>query len=166
MKIFSNLNSLGKGIAGFVLLVVGLVFLIIVFKNTLNDFPIWFFGRDVSAVVEETWVEKTGENNAGELTFQYFIRYNFTAPSGESVTGTSSLAGMEWSGISEGSEVKVTYFPPNPSHNRLNDSRFMLVLLCSYIPLIVLTWFGLFAGWKLISADFKREELHPWTFEN
>jgi hypothetical protein len=40
-------------------------------------------------------------------------------------------------GLEEGSPVAVVYFPPYPTHNRLDESRFIPVLACAYVPLVV-----------------------------
>jgi hypothetical protein len=160
---FPDLNSLGKKIAGFLLLAVGLAVFIILIQNTIKDFPIWFFGESVEGVVEETWYELLGEDTAGELAFQYFVRYSFTAPNGETITGSTSLSAQEYSALNEGGEVLIVYSSLNPANNRVDDSRFKPLLLCSYIPFIILSWFGLVMGWRLLSSEFKKFETAPWA---
>lgn len=151
-------HSLPKKTAGFVLLAIGLLFLIILLRNIVHDFPIWFFGRRVPGVVEETWYEVIEESDAGELSFKYFMRYSFTTPNGETLEGSTSLAAQEWSALSEGSEVPIVYSPFNSLNNRLDDSRFVPLLLCAYIPFIFITWFSLATGWNLLSEAFRKPE--------
>ncbi|MEN8242730.1 MAG: DUF3592 domain-containing protein [Chloroflexota bacterium] len=160
----SNFDSLGRKIAGFVLLLVGLVFLFFVLRNTVRDFPIWFFGQSVSGVVDETWYEMV-EENAGEMSFTYFVSYHFTAPNGETHTNSSRLSAQEWMALSSSGEVIVVYSSLNPENNRIDDSRFIPLLFCSYLPFVAATWFFLTNGWKLLYAEFKEPDEELWVVE-
>lgn len=129
----------------------------------LKDFPIWFFGRDATAVIVENWLEKENENDLHDTTYQYYVRYRFTTPDGEVFTNTSSVSGNEWSGLGAGSEVLVAYSPFDPSNNRIDDSRYMPILICSYIPFLILCWLGLMSGWRLLDLQLKNAERQPWN---
>ncbi|MGD2027600.1 MAG: hypothetical protein PVI99_07270 [Anaerolineales bacterium] len=165
MSNFSTEKSLGKILGGLALLVLGLSFSFLVIKNTITDFPIWFFGDSVLGVVDEKWYEITSEEDAEELTFKYFARYNFISPDGEKITGSTSLSAQEWSALINGGAVRVVYSPLNPENNRIDDSRFRPLLLCSYIPFLILSIFFVVQGWNLLSGEFKKRESVPWRVE-
>ncbi len=61
-------------------------------------------------------------------------------------------------GVERGSTIDVVYFPPYPAHNRLDESRFIPVLACSYVPLIAIGLVGWMGGRRLVrSALFVNE---------
>ena len=157
-----NDNSLGKKIAGILLFAIGLTFLIFLLKDASKDIPIWLFGRNVTGVVEEKWYELIEENNAGELSFEYFMGYSFTTPQGERMTGSSRLSAQEWVMYTEGGEVDVIYTSFNPANNRVDDSRFRPLLICSYIPFALVIWFCLIWGWNMLSEEFRKVRPVPW----
>ena len=154
-------DSVGKKIVGFVIFAFGLILCILLIKNAAKDFPIWVFGRQTTGVVEKKWYELVGENNAGELAFDYFLSYKFASPNGETLTGSTSLAAQEWMAHEEGGEVDIIYASFNPSINRVDDSRFRPLLACSYIPFILIVWFSLVWGWNILSEEFKRVRAIP-----
>jgi hypothetical protein len=53
-------------------------------------------------------------------------------------------------GMEKGSVVPVVYFPPYPSHNRLDESRFVSVLACAYVPFAFLGGFGAVASLRVM----------------
>ncbi|MDY0018868.1 MAG: hypothetical protein RBT47_02595 [Anaerolineae bacterium] len=53
-------------------------------------------------------------------------------------------------GAEQGSPVAVIYFPPYPQHNRLDDTRYILILLLSYLPFAVIGGGALWGGWHLL----------------
>lgn len=163
MGAFSNMDSLGRKILGFILLSTGVIGLFFISYNMIRDFPIWFFGHEVTAVVEETILELDEENAAGEMSFKYYVRYQFTTLDGDTVTGMSKLGIQEWSSLSEGNEISVVYSPIDSTNNRMDDSQYMPMMLCAYFPFMILIWFVLAKGWKMLSAEFKKPESHPWT---
>jgi hypothetical protein len=42
----------------------------------------------------------------------------------------------------------------NPTHARLEEGRFIPILLCSYLPLALVGWVGLRGGWHLIRSVY------------
>jgi hypothetical protein len=163
---FSNSNPVLKKLAGFVLLIIGLAFFYLLVRNTITDFPIWFFGRNVSGVVEEKWYELIEQENSAEFAADYFISYRFTAPDGEIFSGSMKMAAQEWSAYVEGAEIPIVYSPLNPANNRVDDSRFMPLMLCAYLPFIIAIWFCLKTGWNILSEEFKKIESDPWIVKN
>lgn len=161
---FNEYSSLTKKISGGLLLTIGLIVSFILIRNIIRDFPIWFFGERVVGIVEESWYELVDEN-AGELTFTYYVRYNFDGPEGEEFTGSSRLGAQEWMGLSPGTEVIVMYSSLNPENNRIDDSRFMPMLLCSYVPFVIIAWFLVVNGWKILYRQFKKTEPDFWVLE-
>lgn len=165
MSTFFTDKSLVKMLGGLALLALGLLFSFLLIRNAVRDFPIWFFGDGVLGVVEEKWYEITGEEDAEELTFKYFVRYNFISPDGEKITESTSLSAQEWSALIDGGAVRVVYSPLNPSNNRIDDSRFKPLLLCSYIPFLILSIIFVVLGWNLFSGEFRQREPLPWRLE-
>ncbi|MBN2044416.1 MAG: DUF3592 domain-containing protein [Anaerolineales bacterium] len=163
-KILSKQNSIGRKITGFAMLGVGIVFVILLVVNTLADFPLVVLGKTVSGVVAEKWYQLI-EENQGELSFTYHVGYSFTTLKGEKFEGSSRLGANEWSALVEGGEVRVVYSPFDPENNRIDDSRFRPLLICTYIPFIFLAWFFLAQGWEILSGEFITKEAVLWRLD-
>jgi hypothetical protein len=81
------------------------------------------------------------------------MQYRFVASNGQIITATATLSMNEWAnGDGEGGEVDVVYFPPYPKHNRLDDSRYIPFLACSYLPFVLVTAAMLAAGWRIVGS--------------
>jgi hypothetical protein len=52
-------------------------------------------------------------------------------------------------GLEKGGSINVVYFPLYPSHNRIDDSRFVPALACAYIPFLLVCAFAASVGWRL-----------------
>jgi len=144
-----------KRIGGALLLAIGLVVFVVMLSFAVKDFPLWIFGKHVQAEVVETWVERTdniGEREGGELKFDFYLRYQFTTPGGQVVTKTSKASAIEWSGMGKGQNIDIVYFPLYPDLSRLDDSRWVLFLSCTYLPLIVISIIGLRVGWYMLTS--------------
>lgn len=157
MSTFPEDHPIVATLAGALLLAGGLICLALVVTNLVKDFPIWFLGRRVTAEVVDSWVERTSDDSERELTFQYYVRYRFTVPNAQVITRTSIIGVREWSALEIGGPVAVTYFPLYPAHSRVDQSRFVPVLACAYIPLAIMSWAGLKAGWYVLGSA-----LAPW----
>ena len=158
-----NERRLGRTVAGALILVLGLVCLTVLVINLGRDLSIWVLGRRVTAQVVDSWYEMVDVADGAEFTARYFITYEFTTPAGKIITGTSQLGGMEWSALGVGSPVDIVYFPLYPVHNRLDDTRFILLLAITYLPLVFLTWAGLTLGCYLLRRP--RKERVPFFRE-
>jgi hypothetical protein len=149
-----------KRLLGLLVLAAGVTVLAFVAFNFVQDASLWILGRRAQAQVVDVWIEQ----NAGEReapTFRWFIRYQFTTLNGRLVTGVSRVSAAELAAlghtgsvdvvyseeeaahrnevaIDDAGWVNVVYFPPYPVHNRLDESRFVPVLACAYVPLILL----------------------------
>jgi len=144
-----------KRIGGALLLAIGLVIFVVMLSFAVKDFPLWILGKHVQAEVVETWVERTdniGNREGGELKFDFYLRYQFTTPSGQVVTKTSKASAIEWSGMGKGQTIDIVYFPLYPDLSRLDDSRWVLFLSCTYLPLIVISILGLRVGWYMLTS--------------
>lgn len=148
-------RALGRTVVGVLVLVFGLVCLTLLVVNLARDLSLWVLGRRVTAQVVDSRYEMIDVADGAEFTARYFITYEFTTPAGKVVTGTSQLGGMEWSALGVGSPVDIVYFPLYPSHSRLDDTRFILLLAITYLPLIFLTWAGLTLGCYLLRRSPK-----------
>ena len=144
-----------KRIGGVLLLAIGVVVLGITLFFAAKDFPLWIFGKHAKAEVIEIWVERSDEiqeRDEGELKFNFFVRYQFTTSRGQTITDTTTASATEWSGMWEGLLIDIVYFPLYPKLNRLDDSRWVLFLSCTYIPLIVVSIIGLRVGWYMLTS--------------
>jgi hypothetical protein len=167
-KIFSNLDSLGKKIAGVLLLVLGITVAVLLAINAFQDLPLWVLGKTVDGVIEEKWyelIEPEEGDESGELTFTYHLRYSFTTPEGERLEGVSSLSAYEWSALVEGGKVRVVYSSIDPGNNRVDDSRFRPMLACMYIPFAFLAWLFLSQGWELLTEEIVLNKVDLWRIE-
>lgn len=153
-------RTCGKTILGVVLLAIGVVGLGLLLYSLVMDLSIWVLGRHTEAEVMELSVERTSANEEGELTFDYFVRYRFSTPTGQVVVDTSQLDVREWGSLTEGGPLDVVYFPLYPQHNRIEESRFVSVLACAYVPLFVLVWAAVGAGWYLLRPT----QVRTWWF--
>jgi hypothetical protein len=138
------------------LLLIGAAAAAFVLGSLAADLSLWLLGRRATATIVDQWAERVGEQDEGELTFRYFVRYEFTSPGGQVVTKTSSLSVLEWGALETGGPVSVVYFPLVPAHTRLEEGRFIPILLCSYLPLTLVGWAGLAGGWHLIRSVIPR----------
>jgi hypothetical protein len=151
----ANECHLGRTVAGALILVVGLVCLTVLVVNLGRDLSLWVLGRRVTAQVVDSRYEMVDVADGAEFTARYFITYEFTTPAGKIITGTSQLGGMEWSALGVGSPVDIVYFPLYPVHNRLDDTRFILLFAITYVPIVFLTWAGLTLGCYLLRRQCK-----------
>ena len=148
-------RSVGKTLACVLILILGLVCLAVLIVGLVRDVSIWVLGRHVAAEVVDSWYEMDEVAEGAEFSARYFITYRFVTPRGRAVEGTSQVGGIEWSSLSVGSPVDVVYFSLYPLHNRLDDSRFVLLLTITYIPLVFFTWAGLTVGCHLLRPSPK-----------
>ncbi len=144
-----------KRIGGVLLLAVGLFIFTAMLYYAAQDFPLWIFGRHTQAEVVETWVERTDniqEGEGGEFTFDFYLRYQFATSDGQIITKTSKASAIEWSGMGKGQSIDILYFPLYPNLNRLDNSRWVFFLSCTYLPLIVISLIGLRVGWYMLTS--------------
>jgi hypothetical protein len=137
-------------IAGVLLFALGLICAGFLTISLANDLSLWVLGRSVTGQVTDQWVERIGEQEEGELTFRYYVRYEYTTRSGQTFAKTTTLSVIEWSNLDVGSPVEVIYFPLTPSHARPADQRFVSIYACAYIPFAIVAWAGLKAGRYLL----------------
>lgn len=177
---------------GFLILTVGIACLSLVVLSLARDGSLWFFGRKVSASVVKSWAEQTSEEGASEVTFDYYVRYQFETERGQVITSISRVAAGEWvgvgygqqagirhdvmddraqpaaapvfqeqkhisediaGGLTEGATIDIVYFPPYPAHNRLDESRFISILACAYLPFIIVGIIATIVGLRLARRE-------------
>ena len=163
MSGISNNISPRKVLLGLVIFAIGILLTFFIIRFSMNDVPIWFFGKDVVGVVDEKWYELISEEGASDLEFEYFVRYHFVSSGGEVFTGSTSLSAQEWSALVEGRDVSIVYSPMDPANNRIDDSRFVPLMLCSYIPIIIIAYFFVTQGWSLLFRELKQEKIPHWS---
>jgi hypothetical protein len=56
-------------------------------------------------------------------------------------------------GLMSAEEVRVVYFPLFPAHNRLEESRFVPLLACTYVPFLAVAGLLLVAGRYLLKKE-------------
>lgn len=150
-----------KKIVGFALLAVNLILLGVMIKLAARDFPIWFFGEISTGIVEDKWYDLL-EQESNEFNANYFLQYSFEAPDGSEYTGSTQMSAIEWSAQSIGDPITITYAPSNPANNRVDDTRFVPLMLCSYIPVFILIWILTSSGISLLKDAFEKPEEKPW----
>jgi hypothetical protein len=145
--------SIGLATAGFVAI------------NLASDLSIWVLGRRVEGQVVDQWVERIGDQEEGELSFRYLIRYQFTTPRGRTISKDTTLSVLEWSNLKEGGPIDVVYFPLYPDHARPADQRFVSIYACAYIPFAVVAWAGLRVGLYLFGHGIGKPVGRPLRFK-
>lgn len=150
----------GQLLLGGFLATLGLALLIFLLVSLAGDASLWFFGTTIVAEVDDLWVERTSAPDAQELTFRYYVAYHFTTPGGQVVSDASRLDVREWGSLEVGGPLEVVYFPLYPAHNRLQESRFVPVLACAYVPLAVVAWALLGLAFYVVRPVARRE----WWF--
>jgi hypothetical protein len=153
-------RGFGMRVAGILLFVVGLVSLLYLAYSLVNDLSIWVLGRHTEAEVLELVVTRTSQADEGELTFSYSVRYRFATPGGLIIVDTARVDVREWGALTEGGPIDVVYFPLYPQHNRIDESRYVSVLACSYVPFVLLAWGALVGGFYLV----RPVEVGEWWF--
>ena len=175
-EVTSSWKARGRLLLGLMTHLAGLALLVFVAFGLAEDGSLWVLGRHVEAQVISTWVEEQSGKQGDSRIFHWFIRYRFTTVDGRDITGISRVSATEFAALGsgqpavivsgdcddgsadragailEGPTVDVVYFPPIPTHNRLDESRFLPVLACAYIPLILVGCAGLIAGRNLVRS--------------
>jgi hypothetical protein len=64
--------------------------------------------------------------------------------------------------LAKDASLAVVYFPLYPAHNRLDESRYIPLLACAYVPLILFSLGALGAGWRLVRPGKKSQEPTPF----
>jgi hypothetical protein len=202
MLAFVEEHPFARRVLGLLVLAAGLVCLALVLYSLVRDGSLWLFGRKTRATVVESWAEQTSEEGASEVTFDYFVRYQFETDRGQVVTSTSRVGAGEWigvgygqqasvrhdvidgrsqdaaapavfqnqkhitedtsGGLEEGTGMDIVYFPLYPAHNRLDESRFVSLLACAYLPFVVVGAVATAVGWRLFrrsSGDTEVESI-------
>lgn len=145
-----------KRLIGVVLLSLALILVVVVAWQFALDASLWFLGRQVEAVVVDSDAEVirsdvvAGEEDEVELSFRYLITYEFVTPAGQTIRRTSTVAPAEW--VGKGARVSAVYFPLAPQHNRLDQSRYVPLLACGYLPLVILAGTAVLAGWRMVRS--------------
>lgn len=157
---FFGQRPLGRSLVGILLFVIGLACAAFLAYFLFQDLSLWVFGRRTLAEVVDLKVEQIGDFDEGELTFRYFVEYRFTTPGGQTITSISPADVREWGALQIGGPAAVVYFPLYPAHNRLDESRFVSILACAYLPLVMVSWICLGLGWYL----FQPARSRVWWF--
>lgn len=152
MKIISYIKLNSRRIFGFFILIVGALLAFLLIKDMVRDLPVWVFGQKTLATIEDKWYENFIMEEAAKKDFNpiYLFKYKFITPDGREFFGESQVPDNEWLSYAPGGEIMVKYSRWNPNNNRLDDSRLMPFLLCSYIPFILICWFAFAAGRELV----------------
>jgi hypothetical protein len=199
MFTFIEEHPLVRTLLGLLVLAGGLICIVFVLISLVRDGTLWVFGKKTPAYVVDSWAEQTSPEGASEVTFDYFVRYQFETDRGEVVTASSRVGAGEWAGVGYGQQgsvrhdvmdgaaqsaaapavfqnqkhitehtsaslaeaatVDIVYFPPYPNHNRLDESRFISLLACAYLPFILVGVISTVAGWRLVRRDSRDVEL-------
>lgn len=202
MLTFLEEHPLVRRLIGLGLLVGGFACTVFVAYSLARDGSLWLFGKKTSAVVVESWAEQTSAEGAPEVTFDYFIRYQFQTENGQVITASSRVGAGEWIGVGygqqasvrhdamddqaqpaaapvfqdqkhitehtsggmvEGQGVDIVYFPLYPVHNRLDESRFVALLACAYLPFVFVGVSAIIVGLRIARSAFPTAEESYFT---
>lgn len=170
-----QVDMLIKRAVGVILLVLGLVGAGFLVYHLGRDLTIWVLGRHTPAYVTETWVERTEASTEATLEFRYYLKYVFETRGGTVVTTTKPVSVTEWGGalprareapaeppsfvkeqtLAQEHPIDVIYFTLYPQHNRIDDSRYVPLLLLTYVPVIGITLALLVLGRHLAGLDVR-----------
>lgn len=101
---------------GTLFLILGLVFLTIGVRASLEEHAYKTRGLDVQAVVlDKTLVRANRQDNART---QYLVTYRFTSANGEEIDGTADVPIEEWERLEPGRTFPVTYLPDTVDSSR------------------------------------------------
>jgi hypothetical protein len=193
---FLDDHPASRSVLGILLVAIGLACFLFVVVNLVQDLSLWVLGRRTIGQVVDMWAEPISAEGSAEIAYRYYVRYEFTTPKGEVISGTSSVAASEWSGLGssggssssagvlgdepetasgvyqeqalvpqhtiggleKGMPIAVVYFSLYPRHNRLDESRFVPILACAYLPLLVVGSLALVGGLHLFRSGMGRRE--------
>jgi hypothetical protein len=102
-------NRWVKMVVGMAFLAVSLIIFIFVVVNLVRDGSLWLLGRRTTAVVLDSWAEQTGQEEAGALAFEYFVRYQFITSDGREISAVSRVGPSEWVGVGYGQQSGVRH---------------------------------------------------------
>jgi hypothetical protein len=154
-----KVHSLGRALAGTALLVFGLAGFLFVAINLARDASLWILGRHTTAEVIASRIEETAAANPEDIVFHCSIAYQFKTPQGQVFTRTARVSANEL--VDVGTTVPIVYFPLYPDHNRLDESRYVPLLACAYVPLVLLCLGVVGAGWHVIRPRAKPQGAMP-----
>jgi hypothetical protein len=98
-------------------LILGLVFLTIGVRASLEEHAYNTRGLDVQAVVLDKTLIRADHQNHPRT--QYLVTYHFSSANGEEGGGTADVPVEEWERLEIGRQFSVTYLPGHPGSSRL-----------------------------------------------
>jgi hypothetical protein len=151
--------SLGRVLAGTVILVLGLAGCLFLAINLARDASLWLLGRHTAAQVIDSRIEMTTAADPEDVVVHCYIEYQFATPAGQVFERSTRVAPNEL--VEVGGSVAVVYFPLYPAHNRLDESRYVPLLACAYLPLMLVSFAVLSVGWHMVGSGTRLAELTP-----
>jgi hypothetical protein len=139
--------SLGQGVVGALLLLVGLASAGYLAISLADQIPFWLGQRTTAEVLDLSY-ELEGEDRQGQQVFRYSVEYRFELPDGRSLTRTERVAAQEWGRVEVGGRIAVLYSPLHPDRVRLDYRRMAPVFVFCSMPIAVVAGFGLVYGWR------------------
>lgn len=117
---------------GTLFLILGLVFLTIGIRASLEEHAYKTQGLDAQAVVlDKTLVRANRQDNART---QYLVTYRFTSANGEESDGTADVPVEEWERLEPGQAFPVKYLPDKANSSRVpNGNEWIAALVFSII---------------------------------
>ena len=142
-------------IVGVIVLIIAALLTFLVVRSMAYDLPVWLFGIKANAVIEDKWwqdpeLESKKQDNV-VLYLDYYFQYRFTTTEGQEIVGASKVTEDEYMAFQPGSEIAIKYSRFNPENNRVDDSRFVPFMICSYIPFILMCAFTIIAGKEMLN---------------
>lgn len=103
------------------------------------------------AVSVQEWVG-VSSGAQGKTTVDFYDGQT-QAPAAPVYREQEHLTEFNAGGVTEGGTLNVVYFPLYPAHNRMEESRFIPLLACTYLPFFLLSGVALAAARHLLRAQ-------------
>lgn len=112
--------------------IVGLVFLILGLRATMEEHAYKTHGREVQAVVLDKTLIRADHQDHPRT--QYLLTYRFTSADGTETNGTADVPVEEWERLEAGQKLAVTYLSDDPGSSRLpGGNEWIAAMVFSFI---------------------------------
>lgn len=162
-----DVRSIGKQGLGIILLVLGVGIFVFISFQLFDDLQIWFFGYQTTGTVVNKGYEQINDDSYNK-EFEYYLEYEFHAADGRPLSGSSSVSVAEWSMYPMSGDISILYSRLDPTINKIDDSQYLALFVCAYIPFIILGLLSLSSGWEMAGIRLRRkggEEQRRYYFD-
>lgn len=101
-QLWTRIQRWGSLFLGGLLCSVAVACFLFTFWCLAKDLSLWLCGQRTNARVVDAWIEPVGDPRHDDLTFRYWIRYQFVTRRGQTVTRVVKVSPNEWIGVGFG----------------------------------------------------------------